>query len=305
MRPIAQAGMILLVAASLAGDAAAQLPRGPLSGERAMKHVKELLRAGPRTPGSPAHKYAQDYIEHHLRKAYAEVETVNFLARTPRGSVAMKNIIGKYPGNSDDIVVLASHYDTKEGIEGFVGANDGGSSTGLLLELARVLFRTKNRPTVWLVFFDGEEAFRQWGPTDGTYGSRYQAGVWQRDGTLRRLRAFILLDMIGDKNLNILRDLNSTPALLDLIWQVSKEKGYQTQFTRSVSAIEDDHLPFVQLGVPSVDLIDYDYGPGNRYWHTRHDTLDKLSARSLQIVGEVVLEVVKRLGKPAEGAARP
>jgi len=280
-----------------AGGEPRALPADRVSGRQALEHVRALLRFGGRTPGSEGHRWAEDYIIRHLRLAYAEVEEVNFAAQTPDGVVAMKNIIGKIPGRSPEIVLLAGHYDTLAR-EGFLGANDGGSSAALLLELARVLGGQQPLPlTVWLVFFDGEEAVRQWGPQDGTYGSRYQAGAWQRAGVLPRVKAMILVDMIGDKHLTLRRDLNSTPWLTELVWQVAREKGYREHFLEETTAIEDDHLPFVRAGVPAVDLIDFDYGPGNRYWHSREDTLDKLGARSFEIVGEVMLETVARLGQ--------
>lgn len=289
-------GAFLLLGVFLAGACAAA-PTAPagVSGQRALDHVRALVKFGERSPGSAAHRSAQAYIIRHLRLAYAEVEEVDFAQQTPRGLVAMKNIIGKFPGESSDMVVLAGHYDTLAR-PGFLGANDSGSSTALLLELARVLGRRPSRPlTVWVVFFDGEEAFRQWSPTDGLYGSRYQAGAWKRAGVLNRIKALILVDMIGDNDLALRPDLNSTPWLNQLIWQVARDKGYAAQFREETFAVEDDHLPFVRAGVPAVDLIDFDYGPENRYWHTAEDTPDKLSPRSFEILGDVVLETLARL----------
>lgn len=292
--------MVLLLVVLLAGAGLllANAPKAPtFSGKRALGHVRALVRLGERPPGSQAHRRAQAYIIRHLRLAYAEIEEVDFAARTPRGLVPMKNIIGEIPGRSSDIVVLAGHYDTKK-IPGFVGANDGGSSAGLLLELARVLGLQQPTPlTIWVVLFDGEEAFGQIGAGDGLYGSRYQVNVWQRAGVLERIRAVIVVDMIGDKDLALRRDLNSTTWLTDLVWQTAREKGHQAHFLDETTAIEDDHIPFVQAGVPAVDLIDLHYGPQNRYWHTPEDTLDKLSPRSFEIVGRVVLETVERLSQ--------
>lgn len=296
-----------LLALFLGGIAcAAPAPQDSVSGKRALQHVRGLVRMGARVPGSPAHKQARKYIASELRRAGGTVEEFDFTARTPRGNVPMKNVIGKFPGeNPNDIVVIASHYDSLQK-KGFVGANDGGSSTGLLLELARAFGRRENRLTVWLVFFDGEEAFVQWSATDSLYGSRAQAAQWRRDGTLRKIRALILLDMVGDRALNFSRDLNSTSWLTDLVWTVAKERGYGANFTENVIAMEDDHLPFIRAGIPAVDIIDYDFGPGNRYWHTPKDTMDKLSARSLQVVGNVVLETVRRLeqGPPPPSLSR-
>jgi Zn-dependent M28 family amino/carboxypeptidase len=274
-----------------------------VSGSKALTHVRRLVRFGPRIVGSSAHRRAQEYISAQLRQAGAEVQTVSFQARTPVGVKPVTNIIGEIPGMEDGIIVLASHYDTFN-IKNFVGANDGGSSTGLLLELARVLAKRRNRYTIRFAFFDAEEAFVQWSETDSLYGSRHQAAQWQRDGTIRKIRAFILLDGVGDKNQNFKRELNSTSWLTDLIWKAAKDLGYAANFTENTTAMEDDHLPFVQAGVPAVDLIDYDFGPDNRYWHSPDDTLDKLSARNLRIVGEVVLETIKRLEAGAKKPAR-
>lgn len=276
---------------------AAPGPPPGVSGQRAMSHVRALVRMGERPPGSAPHRQAEAYIIRHLRVASAEVEEVKFAVQTPQGLVVMKNIIGKIPGESSDIVVLAGHYDTKR-LPGFRGANDGGSSTALLLELARVLSLQQPRPlTVWVVFFDGEEAFAEWSPRDGLYGSRYQVSAWKRAGILNRIKAVIVVDMIGDRELALRRDPNSTPWLTDLVWQAARDKGYRAQFLEETLTVEDDHLPFVEAGIPAVDLIDLSYGPGNRYWHSREDTPDKLSPRSFEIVGEVVVETVARLSQ--------
>ncbi|MBI4467299.1 MAG: M28 family peptidase [Acidobacteria bacterium] len=310
MRP--RWGTLFLLGAATSGlllpgnPEAGQLAAAGVSGARALEHVRSLVKLGPRPPGSDAHRAAQHYIIRQLRQAGLEVEEVDFGVEPPYpkefnserpAPTFLKNIIGKIPGSSQDIVVLAGHYETLRQ-EDFVGANDGGSSAGLLLELARVLGRRPSKPvTIWVVFFDGEEAFRQWGPRDGLYGSRHQVQAWKGAGVLERLKAVIVVDMIGDKNLNVRRDLNSTPWLTDLVWQVARDKGYGAHFLEEKTGVEDDHLPFVHAGVPAVDLIDLDYGPGNRYWHTREDTLDKLSPRSFEIVGEVVLETIARLAQ--------
>lgn len=276
-----------------------------MKGERALGHVRALVQLGERTPGSEGHRQAQVYILRHLRRSGAAVEEVDFSARTPGGSVAMKNIIGKFSGRSSEIIVLAGHYDTKK-LEGFVGANDGGSSTALLLELARVLGRSQpNAMPVWVVFFDGEEAFRQWSARDGLHGSRHQVAAWKRAGIVPRLKAVIVVDMIGDKSLTLRRDRNSTRWLTDLVWEVARARGHGAHFLEEWTAVEDDHLPFVHAGVPAVDLIDLEYGPQNSFWHTRADTVDKVSARSFEIVGDVVLETVKRLGARWPGQAPP
>ncbi|MBI2957040.1 MAG: Zn-dependent exopeptidase M28 [Acidobacteria bacterium] len=293
-------GLGLLLALLVSGSAlsAGRQADDRVSGERAMGHVRRLVKLGGRPPGSDAHRRTQRYIAEQLHWVGLDVDEVDFVARTPRGSLAMKNIIGLIPGRSDDIIVLAGHYDTLA-TDGFVGANDGGSSVALLLELARVLRQRENPLTVWVVFFDGEEAAERFGPGDGLHGSRYQAFAWQRDGVLERVRAVIVVDMIGDKDLTLRRETNSTAWLTDLVWAVAREKGYGTHFLDEEIAVLDDHVAFAQAGVPAIDLIDFDYGPGNRYWHTSADKPDKLHPRSFEIVGEVILETVKRLTPPA------
>jgi len=266
-----------------------------VSGQRAMAHVQALVAFGERRPGSEGHREAQAYILAELRKAEVEVEEVNFEAETPRGKLPMKNIIAKIPGRSQDILVVGGHYDTLWK-DGFVGANDGGSSAALLLELARVLRRQMPlEKSVWIAFFDGEEAVEAWSERDGVYGSRWQAALWRQQGILRRVRALIVVDMIGDRGLTLRREQNSTPWLTDLVWQAARDKGYAAYFLDEETAAYDDHSAFLALGVPAVDLIDFDFGPNNRYWHTNQDTVDKVSPRSLAIVGEVVLETLSRL----------
>jgi Zn-dependent M28 family amino/carboxypeptidase len=301
MRRSLVAVFLFLGLSPIACDAANRSGASVVSGERALAHARALVGLGERWPGSEGHRRAQAYILGELRKLQVEVEEVNFTAETPRGRVPMKNIIAKIPGlpaqagRSADLLVVGGHYDTLWR-EGFVGANDGGSSAALLLELARVLKQQgPQRMGVWLVFFDGEEAVEQWSERDSLYGSRWQAALWRQQAVLERLRALIIVDMIGDKDLALKRESSSTPWLVDLIWKVAREKGYQKHFLDAQVPLLDDHTPFLQLGVPAVDLIDFDYGPGHRYWHTPQDTLDKISPRSMQIVGEVVLESLRRL----------
>jgi Zn-dependent M28 family amino/carboxypeptidase len=295
MRRSLVAVFLFLLLSPIACDAANRSGASVVSGERALAHARALVALGERWPGSDGHRKAQEYILSELRKLQVEVEEVNFTAETPRGRVPMKNIIAKIPGRSAGLLVVGGHYDTLWR-EGFVGANDGGSSAALLLELARVLKQQgSQRMSVWLVFFDGEEAVGQWSERDSLYGSRWQAALWRQQGVLERLRAVIIVDMIGDKDLALKRESSSTPWLVDLIWTSAREKGYGRHFLDSEIPLLDDHTPFLHLGVPAVDLIDFDFGPGHRYWHTPQDTLDKISPRSMQIVGEVVLESLRRL----------
>jgi len=265
-------------------------PAPHISGAHAMEYVRQVVAFGPRPVGSPAHQKLQEYLRKHLKDDHLEEDT--FTAATPDGDLPMTNFIAKFPGKKDGLIVITGHYDTLKK-EKFVGANDGGSSTGLLLALAD--YYRLHKPTgysVWLVWFDGEEAFRQWSDQDSTYGSRHLAEKWQKDGTLAKIKAFILVDMIGDADLGLLKDLNSTPWLQQLVYDAAAKLGYQSHFFAQANAIEDDHLPFAKLGVPVVDLIDFDYGFSNVFWHSPEDTLDKLSPQSLEIVGSVVVNTV-------------
>ncbi|MBM3774996.1 MAG: M28 family peptidase [Acidobacteria bacterium] len=268
----------------------------PFSGERALAHTRKVVAFGPRPPGSPAIRKLQSHILAELKTSGAQVSTDEFTASTPVGPVAMKNLIARWPGKSGRAVVFSGHYDTKSmpGIP-FVGANDGGSSTGFLLEMARALAARPRVDDVYLVWFDGEEAFGPWSATDGIYGSRHLAARWAREGTLGRLKALINVDMIGDRRLGLLKDANSTPWLRELVWATAARLGYGNYFLAGEAGYVDDHEPFLKLGVSALALIDFDYGPGNSYWHTPHDTMDKLSAQSFEVVGTVLLEVLKTL----------
>ncbi len=265
-----------------------------IDSQRAMKYVREVVAFGARPIGSTAHKKLEDYILAQLKGDQVESDT--FEAKTPAGTFPMRNIIAKYPGTKDGIIVVGSHYDTLYGRNHFVGANDGGATTGLLLELANHLRGKKlDGYSVWLVWFDGEEAVQHWSDTDSVYGSKHLAVKWESDGTLKKIKAFLLADMIGDADLDILRDDNSAPWLEDLVLQAASNLGYQSHFFQYETAVEDDHLPFARKGVPVADIIDLDYGYNNSLHHTDQDTLDKLSPKSLQISGDVVLESIRLL----------
>jgi len=279
-----------------------QIDYGPapsFNSARAMQYVKEIVAFGPRPLGSPAHKKVEDYLLAHLKGD--DVESDIFIADAPQGKFPVHNIIAKYPGTRDGIVVIASHYDTNYPLRNtkYVGANDGGSSSALLLEIANQL-RGKKRDgyTVWLVWDDAEESMQlPWVDAESLYGVRHLAEKWQSGGTLKKIKAFLLADMIGDADLNIERDQNSTPWLEDMIYQAATRLGYQSHFYARTIAIEDDHIPFVKQGVPCADLIDFDYGYGNVFWHTPADTIDKLNPKSLEITGNVILESVQMLDK--------
>jgi glutaminyl-peptide cyclotransferase len=263
------------------------------SGTAALEYTRHAVSLGPRPPGSDAIHKLQAYIMEQSKVQGAQVTEDPFVAMTPRGEIAMKNIIVKFPGKSGKAIVITGHFDSKmfPGRK-FVGADDAGSSTGLLLELAHVLAGQPRTDDVYLVFFDGEEAIReQWEGTDNLYGSRHLAQRWRKDGTLTKIKALINVDMIGAKNLQVKQDGNSNAALKQLTWKTAADLGYQAYFVNQAINEDDDHMPFVQLGVPALDLIDPDYPA----WHTDDDTMDKLSAQSLEAVGTVVFEVIRRL----------
>lgn len=283
-------------------------PPPSVDGDRAMQYVKDIVKFGPRPVGSANHKKVEDYIDSHLKGDQVEDDT--FTADTPVGKFPVHNIVAKYPGNKDGIILVASHYDTNYPLRNtsYVGANDGASSSGLLLELANHL-RGKQLDgySVWLVWDDAEEAMKPDGSgglpnempfdQDSLYGISHLVEKWQADGTLKKVKALILADMIGDADLNVERDTRSTPWLQDVVREAATRLGYQSHFFGRDLEVSDDHLPFLKRGVPSVDLIDFNYGYNDAYWHTTQDTIDKLSPRSLQIVGSVILETIHILDK--------
>jgi glutaminyl-peptide cyclotransferase len=272
-------------------------PASQVNSTRAFQYVKEFVSIGSRPPGSPGHAKAEQYILSKLKGDNVEVDS--FTATTPVGNFAIHNIIAKFPGKKDGIIVIAGHYETNYPLpKDFVGANDSGSNTGLMLELANQLRgKINDGYSVWLLWTDGEEAFVKWTASDSLYGTKHLAQKWQQDGTAAKIKAFILLDMIGDADLDIQRDENSTPWLSDLVLKAATTLGYQSHFFRTKTAVEDDHMPFQKIGVPVVDVIDIDYGYANSYHHTTQDTLDKLSPKSLQIVGDVVLQTIQCLNQ--------
>jgi len=268
-------------------------PVQQVNAARAFQYVKEFVSIGSRPPGSPGHAKAEQYILSKLNGDNVEVDS--FTATTPVGNFPIHNIIAKFPGKKDGIIAIAGHYETNYPLpKDFVGANDGGSTTGLLLELANQ-FRGKQLDgySVWLVWTDGEEAFVKWTASDSLYGTKHLAQKWQQDGTAKKVKAFLLLDMIGDADLDIQRDTNSTVWLSDLVYQAAAKLGYQSHFFQQTTAVDDDHMPFAKIGIPVVDIIDIDYGYANSYHHTTQDTLDKLSPKSLQIAGDVVLQTIQ------------
>lgn len=266
---------------------------------RAYAHVKKLVEMGPRPSGSEAIKKAQQYIETELKSYGLKVIADSFEAETTRGKKPMKNIIGELSGQKTEVVLIAGHYDTKLQ-PGFVGANDAGSSTAAVLEMARALSKTKPEYTLWFVFFDGEEAFVDWdanGGMDNTYGSRHMVARMTAEGTIKRVKALILVDMIGDKELDLRKDYESTPWMVNLVWATARQLGYEKHFLNDEGGYSDDHIPFKKAGIPVIDIIDFNYGPDNSYWHTNEDTLDKVGGESIKIVCDVVIKTLPEVFK--------
>lgn len=273
-----------------------------VSGERALEEVQQFVALGPRLSGTEGGERAAHYLAARLRGLGVETEIQEFNDASPNGTIIFRNVIGRIPGNgaSKQILLFGSHFDTKIGIaDDFAGANDSGSSTGLLLEMARAFQETSPHPMeIRLAFFDGEESMQEYGPTDGLHGSRYLAQQMEADGSLADIAAMILLDMVGASNLTVTIPRNSTPALVAQVFDAARAEGVRRYFQLYPAYILDDHVPFLERGVPAINLIDFQFGsePGrNDYWHTPEDTLDKLSAESLGIVGRVAARMAGQL----------
>ena len=282
------------------------------NGERAMDHVRKQMDIGPRIPGSTELAKTRDYIVNTLKASGLAVKTDEFTATTPMGSKKMVNLTAEIPGESEEVIVVSSHYDSKFFKDmRFVGANDPGTSVGTLLELGRVLGASQQKPklTYWLVFFDGEESLcEEWeqchnpNPADSkdplpdnTYGSRHYVAGLLKNNQLRRVRALILLDLMGSKNLDLGRDTMSTRWLQDTLWQTARDLGYARYFVDRAEGVGgDDHEPFLRAGIDCVDLIQLSSYP---YWHRADDTLDKVSAESMKIVGDTVLASLPKIAE--------
>jgi hypothetical protein len=274
---------------------------GGFDGQKAYEHVAKLVAFGPHPPASDAIHGVQNYIRSQLKSFGCATDEDAFNAQTPIGTLEMDNIVAKVPGSGQGIVLLLTHYDTLR-LDNFVGAEDSGSSTGLMLEMARILCsQPKRTNAVWIAFLDGEEAQvvtdgqAQWSGADSVYGSRELAARLAVSGDLQKIKAVILGDMIGQKDLHILRESDSTKRLTDLVWNTAARLGYKDTFLSGQIQISDDHDPFLKRGVPATDIIDF--AGYKDYWHTPQDTLDKISPRSLAIVGHVILESVAELQK--------
>jgi glutaminyl-peptide cyclotransferase len=272
---------------------------------QAYAYTAQVASFGERWPGSPGHNKTEELVHRTLQKDGAQIEADNFIANTPRGPVSVHNIIGKFNVGTDprqDVFILAGHYDTLFK-PGFIGANDGGSSTGILLAFADALAHQKTKMQIWLVWTDLEEAVSNiFTGNDGLYGSRHLAQKLAGNGTVPRIRGFFLLDMIGDKDLNVARETGSNARLQGIIAQAAKQLDYSRYFFQYDSDIIDDHVSFIQVGVPAVDVVDAEYGRmGARFdgmgefHHSNTDTMDKVSQHSLEVVGRTALLAVELL----------
>ncbi|MGH9686511.1 MAG: M28 family peptidase [Candidatus Acidiferrales bacterium] len=278
---------------------------GGFDGATAYSYVVKLVSFGPHPPDTPAIRNVQNYIRSELKSFGCPVDVDDFHAQTPVGTLAMENIVAKIPGTGPGIILLMTHYDTLR-LPGFVGAEDSGSSTGLMLEMASLLCkRPKNHNAVWIAFLDGEEdqqnfadaqqAQSTWHTDETTFGSRELAARMDLSGEIKSIKALILADMIGQKHLIIDKDSNSTPWLQDLVWKTADRLGYGGLFSTQASSVIDDHQPFLKRGVPALDVIDLNSYIQEGYWHTAQDTLDKLSPKNITIVGQVILVSVNEL----------
>jgi glutaminyl-peptide cyclotransferase len=290
----------LLVAAVAIYATQSSAPKtSPFVASRAFADMKSMVDFGPRPAGSAALDKARLYIVAELKKAGLKAELDEFEAVTPKGRRRMVNIRAVRPGTTSGVISLAGHFDTKVFDEfKFVGASDGASSTAWLLEMARITTDLKLASNLEFLFFDGEEAVVEWSDTDSRYGSRYDVDRRQKAGTLQHLKALILVDMIGDKNLNIKREEQSTDWLTSIIWNNAHALGFKREFLDETQVIEDDHLPYLKANVPATDLIDFDYPD----WHKQSDTLDKVSGESLKKVGDAVYASLPEIDKRISSA---
>ncbi len=278
-----------------------------VSGQAILKLTQQYVDAAPkRYIGSPGHDAAEAFIKEHFKPEVAKGNFIDdrFMARTPIGPLTMHNLIVKFPGKKDGIIVLASHYETNYWLKDirFVGANDGACTTALLIALGQ--YYREHPPqgySVWLLFTDGEESInKEWTDQDSLYGTRHIAAKWSADGTIGHIKAFVLADMIGWKEMNIDKESNSTPWLLDLLAKAGRDTGHSKYLFRESQAVDDDHLPFQMRGVPVLDVIDFEYGTADNpeaYHHTELDTMDKLSATSLQVSADLFVELVKLINQ--------
>jgi len=293
-----------LIAVALPASSAAL--HDSFNAQQTFAYTAQIAGFGERWPGSPGHAKTESLIHQVLQKDGAVVEGDDFTAATPRGPIMVHNIIGKFNVSADPkqpIFILAGHYDTLFK-KGFIGANDGASSTAILLAFADALSKQKTKMQIWLVWTDLEEAINNFTDDDGLYGSRHLAQELKADGISPRVRGFFLLDMIGDKDLGVGRETESTRWLQDFIADAAKQLGYSQYFFQYETDIIDDHIPFIRAGIPAVDVVDAEFGrmgekfdSMGEFHHSNADTMDKVSQHSLEVVGRTILLTVELLDK--------
>lgn len=286
--------------------AQAATAKSPFDGKRAFADLERIVAIGPRPSGSPELEQLREMIRRELTAAGLSVWEHAFEANTPIGKIPMVNLVGVVQGTTPGIIVLGNHYETKLFTTfRFVGANDAGSSTAWMIEMARALGPRRTGRTVWLCFFDGEEAFVNWSEQDSLYGSRAFVEHLRSRGELSRIAAMINVDMIGDRYLGIYRDRSAPTWLNNLIWTRARALGYEAHFLPQSHNVQDDHVPFRRAGVPAIVIIDFVYGGSildhNRTWHTANDTLDKVCADSLQVVGDVLYHALGDIDAHPDG----
>ncbi len=270
----------------------------PFDGERAFAEVVALVEFSPRDAGTPAGWKAAEHIAKRMEGFVIAVEVDTFSDMTPKGEKTFRNVMGRIPGKTDEWIILGSHFDTMPGIEHFQGANDSGSSTGVLLEIARMLAGQVPDVGIIFAFFDGEEGIAHYIPGDGLHGSRRMAGQLRQSGEYKKIKAMILLDMVGDKDLHFTVPYNSSRELVKEVFGAAQATGHRNRFSLTRSVITDDHVPFLEIGIPAIDIIDFRFGSEsglNDYWHTEADHLENISAESLKITGEITLELLRSL----------
>lgn len=274
-------------------------------GDRAYADVKKIVGFGPREPSSPASASARAYIKQEVEKAGLTLQQLSFTAQTPLGPRHMTNLLAEVKGTEPGIIILGNHYDTKYFPDfEFQGANDGASTTAWMIEMARALGSTREGRTVWLCWFDGEEAYLEWTEADSLYGSREMVRWLGETGRLAEVHAMINVDMIGDCDLTVIRDAAAPDWMLSLIWSTARELNLKG-FGPIAQVIEDDHIPFRRVGIPAINLIDFRYGGSQAEhqmnWHTPRDRVELVCPDSLETVGAVILEVLPRLDRALSG----
>lgn len=296
-----QKALLLAGLFSLFGCQQENVELPPFDGERAFAEVSALVEFSPRDAGTSTGWKAAEHIFQQLESFGVEAEIDTFVDMTPDGEKTMRNVIGRIPGKTDRWIILGSHFDTMPGIDNFQGANDSGSSTGVLLEIARMLKIARQKPKVGIVFafFDGEEGIAGYGPNDGLHGSRRMVRSLVRSGEARKIDAMVLLDMVGDRDLHFTIPSNSSRGLVKEVLDAAHASGHRDRFSLSHgSVITDDHVPFLKIGIPAIDIIDFRFGsePGlNDYWHTEKDSLENISEESLKIIGEITVQLLKQM----------